>query len=543
MRQRATPSGAHDEVFRTVWEHSADAMALSDSNGIVTMANPAYYQLYGFSPEEVLGHSFALIFPPEQQESAVEQYRAIFASDTPPPTFESIVRKADGTERVVESRIEFIESSGQRTAMLSTIRDITERKQIELRLRQESETIQSINQVGQLLSAELDPQKLVQAFTDAATRLSGAAFGAFFYNLVDERGESYTLYTLSGAPHESFAGFPMPRNTHIFERTFRGERAVRLDDVTADPLYGRNPPHHGTPLGHLPVRSYLAVPVISRTGEVLGGLFFGHPNVGVFNEHSERTIVALAAQAGIAMENAHLYQQAQAAIRLRDQFLSIASHELKTPLTVLLGNSQMLERRAANNPNMQDRERRAIRVIVDQARRLSTMISGLLDISRIEMGQLSIRRTPLDLGQLALRVVEEIQPSLERHSIEVSVGPEALTVAGDALRLEQVLQNLIGNAIKYSPTGGTVTVGVEKRADQACLSVSDQGIGIPQAALEHLFNRFYRADNVDPDRISGVGIGLFVVKEIVTLHGGSVSVESVEGQGSCFTICLPLAAF
>src|SRR5205085_984041 len=114
---------------------------------------------------------------------------------------------------------------------------------------------------------------------------------------------------LSGVPRDAFAGFPMPRNTAIFEPTFRGEALVRLDDVTKDPRYGKNPPYYGMPQGHLPVRSYLAVPVVSRSGEVLGGLFFGHSDVGIFSERDERLMMGVAAQAAIAIDNAQLYEQ------------------------------------------------------------------------------------------------------------------------------------------------------------------------------------------------------------------------------------------
>ena len=129
---------------------------------------------------------------------------------------------------------------------------------------------------------------------------------------------------------------------------------------------------------------------------------------------------------------------------------------------------------------------------------------------------------------------------VEQHTIELTGQDEALVVIGDELRLEQVLHNLIGNAIKYSPSGGLISVGLERQDGMACLSVSDRGLGIPAHALPHLFERFYRADNVDEQHISGVGIGLYVVNEIVTLHAGTVTVESTEGQGSTFRVFLPL---
>ena len=178
-------------------------------------------------------------------------------------------------------------------------------------LREQNEIIETINRVGQTLSAELDLKNLVQVLTDAATELTGARFGSFFYNVTDTRGESYMLYTLSGVPIEHFAHFPMPRATDLFGPTFRGEGVIRIADVKQDPRYGKNSPYYGIPPGHLPVVSYLAIPVSSRSGEVLGGLFFGHPEPGVFDERHESIVVGLAAQAAIAIDNARLFEIVQ----------------------------------------------------------------------------------------------------------------------------------------------------------------------------------------------------------------------------------------
>lgn len=202
-------------------------------------------------------------------------------------------------------------------------RDITERKRADGVVRQseehtaalladlaeERDTLDTVNRIGRLLSAELDLDRLVQAATDAATELTGAQFGAFFYNVVKPGAEAYVLYTISGAPRKAFSVFPMPHNTPVFGPTFRGEGVIRSADITKDPRYGQMGPHHGMPAGHLPVRSYLAVPVISRSGEVVGGLFFGHPEPGVFTERAERNVEALVGQLAVAMDNARLYRQ------------------------------------------------------------------------------------------------------------------------------------------------------------------------------------------------------------------------------------------
>jgi signal transduction histidine kinase/CheY-like chemotaxis protein len=181
---------------------------------------------------------------------------------------------------------------------------------------------------------------VIQVATDSATRLTGAAFGAFFYNVANESGESYLLYTLSGAPREAFEKFGLPRNTPLFEQTFRGVGPLRIADVLEDSRYGQNPPHHGMPKGHPPVRSYLTVPVVARSGEVLGGLFFGHPEPGVFTERAERVALGIAAQASIAMDNARLYREArQRQQRLENQLGQLA---LLDQITRAIGQRQDL---------------------------------------------------------------------------------------------------------------------------------------------------------------------------------------------------------
>ncbi len=205
------------------------------------------------------------------------------------------------------------------------------RRETERRLRDESRVLEVLNAVGTTVAAELDLGRAVQVVTDAATELTGAAFGAFFYNVLDEKGGSYMLYSLSGVPKEAFDKFPMPRNTAVFAPTFLGQGIVRSDDITRDPRFGRNPPHRGMPEGHLQVCSYLAAPVISRNGDVLGGLFFGHPQAGMFTERAERVLVGIAAQAAVAIDNARLYQAAQAEIAKRTKAQD-ALRELNTTL-------------------------------------------------------------------------------------------------------------------------------------------------------------------------------------------------------------------
>jgi signal transduction histidine kinase len=295
-------------------------------------------------------------------------------------------------------------------------------------------------------------------------------------------------------------------------------------------------------------RAWAAIPLLLE-GRVSGALGLSFGEAHVFNGDERTFLLTLASQCAQALERARLYEaerqaraRAEAAVRLRDQFLSIAAHELKTPLTSLLGYAQLFQRRTLRVGNLSEADQRALDVIVAQSARLNRMVAALLDIARIESGQLSIQRAPLDLCELARRVVEEAREQAEEHPLEVTCQPEQLLIEGDDLRLEQVLQNLIQNAIKYSPPGAPVAVRLERQGAYASVAVADRGIGIPEAALARLFQRFYRAPNVDERQISGMGIGLFVVKEIIMLHDGTVEVESIEGQGSTFSFRLPLIA-
>ncbi|WP_240360695.1 PAS domain-containing protein [Pyxidicoccus caerfyrddinensis] len=428
-------------------------------------------------------------------------------------------------------------------------RDVTAEQQLEESLRQtlqeknESlQTLELVNSTGQALAAELQLEKLVQGVTDAATRLTKAAFGAFFYNVLNERGESYMLYTLSGVAKEAFSKFPMPRSTPVFEPTFKGTGIVRSDDITKDPRYGHNPPRRGMPEGHLPVRSYLAVPVISRSGEVMGGLFFGHPTPGTFTAREETLVAGLAAQVAVAMDNARLFQRAQEAIASRDTFLSIASHELRTPITSMKMQAQYVRKRiSAGDPAAFEPER--VTRLVEQTERsigrLSRLVEDMLDISRIATGRLNIQPEPVDLAELTGDVVERFRQQLTEagHGLELHL---ASGVVGrwDRYRLEQVLTNLLTNALKYAP-GTPLKVTAQAVGSSARVEVQDRGPGIPPEFQHRIFERFERL--VGASEVSGLGLGLHIARHIVEAHGGTLRVRSAVGDGAAFIVELPVA--
>jgi PAS domain S-box-containing protein len=437
-----------------------------------------------------------------------------------------------------------------------------ERKRAEEELREQAEIIETVNRLGQTLAGELDLHKLVQAVTDAATEISGAHFGSFFYNVLNEAGESYMLYTLSGVPRAAFSHFPMPRNTDIFAPTFRGEATVLIKDVKKDPRYGKNSPYYGMPEGHLPVVSYLAVPVISRSGEVYGGLFFGDPKEGIFTEREARIVEGLAAQAAVAMDNARLYdaaqrardeaqksaeekerlyREAQESSRLKDEFLATVSHELRTPLTAILGWAHMLRTGQFNG----DSTLKAIETIERNARSQSQLIDDLLDVSRIITGKLRIDVRPVDPNSFIEAAIESVRPAAEAKDVRVQriMDTGLVTVSGDPGRLQQVIWNLLSNAIKFTPRGGRVQVRLERVNSHIEIGVSDSGAGIAPEFLPYVFDRFRQADQRTTRQHGGLGLGLAIVRHLVELHGGSVRAESAGlGHGSTFTVLLPVAA-
>jgi PAS domain S-box-containing protein len=297
-----------EQQYRALFDQVQSAVVLADNSGRYVEANPAACDLFGTPREALLGKSILDFSPPGTGAQVKDAWRDFLQTGEQNGDF--VLHRPDGTQRMLEYRARANVRPG---VHLSVLRDITDRRRAEERARllladleEERDTLDAVNHIGRLLSAELNLERLVQAATDAATELTGAQFGAFFYNVTDPKGDSYTLYTISGVPREAFSRFPMPRATHLFGPTFRAEGIIRSGDVTRDPRYGQMAPYHGMPKGHLPVRSYLAVPVVSRSGEVLGGLFFGHADPDVFTERAERNLVALVAQVAVAVDNARL---------------------------------------------------------------------------------------------------------------------------------------------------------------------------------------------------------------------------------------------
>ena len=421
-------------------------------------------------------------------------------------------------------------------------------------LHEEARVQRLLAKVSQaLVASQLDLEQVVQTATDVATELTGAAFGAFFYNVRGGTGETHTLYTLSGAPREAFSRFPHPRSTAIFGPTFRGEAMIRSADITADARYGHNAPYYGMPKGHLPVRSYLAVPVKTALGEVIGGLFFGHPEPGVFTERTEVLVLAIAAQAAVAFDNARLHRAAQAELeerrrmeaalttadRQKDEFLAMLAHELRNPLAPITNASELL----LHTLRPEGRTRIAIDMIRRQTAHLTRLVDDLLDVSRITQGRIQLKRQSVDLADVIAQALEIVEPRMRAKGLQLSnasVSRERVCVAGDLDRLIQCVANVLANATKYTDNGGQIRVEIRTEGESAIIEISDTGVGIAPDLLPRVFDLFVQSHSTLDRSQGGLGIGLALVKRLVEMHEGTVIARSQGiGQGAVFEIRLP----
>ncbi|MCW6509631.1 GAF domain-containing protein [Lichenifustis flavocetrariae] len=457
-----------------------------------------------------------------------------------------------------------------------------ERSRSEVALKEEQRTLETLNRIGTVLAAELDLERVVQVVTDAGVELTGAHFGAFFYNVLDPKGGSYMLYTLSGVDRSEFDKFPMPRNTSVFAPTFGGEGVMRSDDILADSRYGKSAPHHGMPKGHLPVRSYLAVPVASRSGEVIGGLFFGHPETARFQLRHERLMVAVAAQAAIAIDNARLFKAAQrdlterqaAETRLRElneslehriamamseraaidealrqsqkmeaigQLTGGVAHDFNNLLTVIKSSTDLLKR-----PDLvPERRTRYVAAISETVDRAAKLTAQLLAFARRQ----SLKPEVFDAAH-SVRTIGDMMGTLtgSRIKIVTQLPEEACFLNADPSQFDTALVNMAINARDAMDGEGQLTIEVQPVRQMpavrthppvqgafVAVSITDTGTGIPEAQLEQIFEPFFTTKGVG----KGTGLGLSQVFGFAKQSGGEVTVASQLGKGTTFTLYLP----
>lgn len=523
---------ARQAFLSAIVESSDDAIVSKNLNSIITSWNEGAERIFGYTEAEAIGRPITMIIPPSrlyEEDVILSNIRKGKKLDH----FETVRVHKSGREIPVSLTVSPIKDSvGNIIGASKIARDISERLKAQQMLKENAERQETLNELGKAISESLDTEVILQRVIEATTKIIGARFGAFFYNTVDKSGESYNLSAFWGAPREAFEKFGMPHNTEVFHPTFSGKGIVRSDDITKDARYGKNSPHFDMPEGQLPVRSYLAVPVISNAGYVIGGLFFWHPEAGVFISSHEGIVISIASQAAIALDNSRLFEEVKTLSAKKDEFIALASHELKTPLTTVKGYLQLLNQGEITNPAY------FVSKCLKQVERLYSLVEEMLDVSKVEAGKLRLRLEHFDLRQLLLDVVDNFHYTNKTHRIIFNDPGGSHTILADKYRIEQVLINLLSNAIKYSPGADKIQVGLERNSSSLTIRIKDEGIGVTPEQKSKLFNRFYRAE--EASHISGLGLGLYLTKEILLRHGGSIDVISEPGKGSEFHFSLPL---
>ncbi len=556
-------------------ESSDDAIVSKDLNGIITSWNTGAERIFGYTAAEAIGQPVKILSAPDRLDE-MPRILAEIAQGRRIDHIETRRRRKDGQIIDVALTVSPVRNAtGEIVGASKIARDISDRKLAEqertlllAREREARRTADLLNRVAPRLAAQLDTKKLVQEVTDIATTLVAAEFGAFFYNLVNEEGETYALHTSSGAPGNAFERFPMRRDTALFGPTFRGEGVVRCDDltedvfrgkgvvrcddVTQDSRYGRDSTQAAIPGGNLPVRSYLASPVISRSGEVLGGLFFGHSAPGKFTETHETIVAGIAAQAAIAMDNAHLFERAQwvqgelkrsnEELRRANQDLEMfaysASHDLQEPLRTISISAEILERNWG--ARLSETDAPFLGNILSASNRMTILLEDLLAYTRATKYEEGPPPS-VDSARVAANSIESLKGIIEEAEATVTVA-ELPWVAIHESRLTQLFQNLISNAIKYRGKElPSVHIAAKSQDGWCVFSVVDNGIGIDPRYAEQIFGLFKRLHG--PDEYPGSGIGLAICQRIVEQYGGRIWLErSRPGEGSTFRFSLPLRA-
>ena len=379
--------------------------------------------------------------------------------------------------------------------------------------------------------------EVLSRIATVAMELTGARYCAL--GIGTDPHEQFDPWVFIGVSDEQARAIGRtPRPVCLLGAVPHGGRPIRLREMQRDPRFCGFPKHHPQ------MRSFLGVPI--RLGDrSIGNLYLtDKEGAEEFSEEDQLIVEALAVHAGVAAESAKLYEESRRRTaeleeerHQRERFISVVSHELRGPIAVLMGYSDLLPLWDKLPPQ---RRELALKAIGTQARLMNRLIGDLLDTSRIQTGRFAVDKAPMDLAEIARRTVAAQQATVATHAIHLET-PEHVTVEADEGRIAQALNNLLGNAVKYSPEGTEIWVRVEERESEALVSVADQGIGIPPELMPQLFqpySRLYREQGA----AKGIGLGLFITKGIVEAHGGRLWAESPgAGQGTTFYFTLPKA--
>ncbi len=523
-----------------------EQIALIYRDSHIAESNDAMAQMYGFdTAAELLGARLDKLLVREDPRNT-EYLRAFIQNGYRIENAESQEVARDGTPRIFLNNLVGIIEGGRLLGAWGTQRDVTEQRRAEEEIKRAESNSRFLSEASAVLASSLD----YEATLRNVARLAVPALADWcMVDLVQPDGELQRVAAVCAVPEDSqlvhqvmrFGITPQGNPRHPITQAFVQGRSILIEGFTPELIQKiAQSEEHARLIAATGIRSFITVPMVVR-GRTLGVLTF-------FTSHSGRRYTAaelalledLARRAALSVENARLYREAQDAIRLRDEFLSIASHELKTPLTPLSLKLQMLAKEARRQPESPLRSAVEDYVAVGsrQVKKLSELVNDLLDVARIAGGRLRLELEEVELGALVSEVVTRYEPEAARAGSRILLGEASGPVTGlwDRLRVEQVITNLVDNAIKYG-SGKPIHVCLDMDAGQARLRVKDEGIGIAPEHLSRIFERFERA--VSGRHYGGLGLGLYITRTIVEALGGSIQVESTPGLGATFTVVLP----
>lgn len=545
-----------EEVLRALANSVSQLAWMAQADGDLVWFNERWYEYTGTTLESMAGWGWQSVVDPDVLPLVLQRWHESIRTGHP-FDMEYPILGADGQYRWFLTRVNPVRDRlGHVVRWFGTNTDVDQVKRVQQALRDESNVLELLNSTGSALARQRDLHSLLQTVTDAATGISGARCGAFFYHGRDGHGTPFTVTTRAGAACDELARI-LPPSPGPGAR----DAVLRSNDTHADQRFLLPAAAGATAPPAMSMRSYLAVPVVSRSGELVGRLVFGHPEAGLFSERTERIVGGIAAQAAVAIDNTRLYEAAQRAAEerkdlleserlaraeaertsnMKDEFLATLSHELRTPLSAILGWAQVLRRGTRGPEDLQ----RGLQTIERNARAQAQLIEDLLDMSRITSGKVMLDIQTVAPAVFIDAAIETLRPAAEAKNIRLEKDYDAGTgmIAGDPARLQQVIWNLLSNAIKFTPRDGLVQVLVHPQGANVRIDVRDSGAGIAPAFLTHVFERFRQGDSSTTRQHGGLGLGLSIVKHLIEQHGGTVAVSSEgEQRGACFSVELPAA--
>lgn len=539
------PADATARRLAAIVESSDDAIVSKDLNGIVLSWNQAAERMFGYTADDMIGSSIRRIIPDDRQ-SEEDTVLASIRAGRRVDHFETVRRARDGHLVPISLSVSpIIDGDGTVIGASKIARDISDRKRVEQEAARAMQRDAFLADATLVLTSSLDFENTLRTLARLTVPYL-ADYCAF--DVVTQDG---TIVRVAGAhvlpekaelAEDVRSRYDSPETSTSPQYVIRTRRPAIIREITDDMIVAGS---HGdmeraSKIRALGLVSYLCVPMVAHE-RTLGSMTLANAESGRhFTDEDVRVANDLATRSALAVETAQSYQELQNVNRLKDEFLATLSHELRTPLNAVLGYARMLQSGAIT----QEKVPQALEVIDRNAGALAQIVEDVLDVSRIVLGKARLKMEPTDVAAVVEDAVATVKPAADAKGLHLkcSLGHGTASVVGDHSRLQQVVWNILSNAVKFTPRGGRIDVRVTQDNSHVEIVVTDTGIGFPASFRPHVFERFRQAESSTTRLHGGLGLGLAIARHIVEMHGGAINAESPgEGKGATFTVLLPLS--